>query len=179
MPNPRRCPLAALLLGLALGSACGDDPPDDILDLEVTAASFSNPQVLAGGVAMGGMEIQADLAVTDSTDGEHSFAVSFSGLNLGSAGIWTNRNDSGPDISGMGIELPRSVLSEDGGVEGPVTLRHLFTDYAGVGFGMHVILGGGIFTFSNDADVSIWFGAISAGFGINWGLCPTMQLQLR
>jgi len=172
---------ALALTTLLCTAACGDDPTQDILDIEVESASFSNPQILAGGVAMGWMVIWADLAVTDGAGGEHNFPVAFSGFELGSSGIWTNQADqiSELDVTGMDIDLPESVRSEDGGHEGPLTLGHVFGDYTGMGFGMHAIIGGGVFYFDNDYDVTILFGGLTPGIGVTWGMCPRMQLQLR
>ncbi|MFH1807110.1 MAG: hypothetical protein ABIJ09_00090 [Pseudomonadota bacterium] len=167
---------------VTLGASCGHDPPTDVLDLEVVEASLSNPEVSGGGVAMGGMRITADLSVRDSFEGSHAFAVELSGLNLGGTGFWSSELNASDDsdLLGIGLDLPADgrPVNEDGGVGGPIRIRDLFESYSGAGFGMHAMLGGAVYFFSNEADVTIWLGGVTPGIGVTWGLV-TLRMAVQ
>ncbi|MBN2358130.1 MAG: hypothetical protein JXR83_01670 [Deltaproteobacteria bacterium] len=170
-------------------AGCGNDPPADLMDLPLDSASLSEPEVTGGGVAIGGMRVTAHLHAVDALGGSHDFAVVLSGPCLGGVGIYSTELEEGSaDLTGIGLDIKNAHhvvdrdggrdADEDGGSSGPLTIGDLFEPYYGAGFGMHVTIGGEIYYFKNSADVSIWLGGLSAGFGINWGLAAQMRMAI-
>lgn len=174
-------------------SNCGNDPPADVMRLVLDSAALSEPEVTAGGVAIGGMRISAHLHAVDTGGGSHDFDVILSGPSLGGVGIWsTELEDGSRDLTGIGLDVKgaRHVESADGGVRAdggplvdggsssPLLIGDLFEPYSGAGFGLHLTLGGAIYYFENDPGVVIWLGGLSAGFGINWGLVGGLRMAV-